>query len=126
MSQEDKRVVIQEHRTAAEVHWDLMFESGRSLQTYRLDKAPEEIAHSGSHAVKIFDHSLKFLTYQGPVNKGQGSVRIVEAGTCQILEEKHDLIKLNLTGQILKGKFALTHIKDDNWLLTYEPESGLS
>ena len=98
-----------------------MFESGRSLQTYRLDKAPEEIPHSSSHAVKIFDHSLKFLTYQGPVNKGQGNVCIVEAGTYQILQEKHDLIKLSLNGQILKGKSVLTHIKDDNWLLTYEP-----
>jgi len=117
MSQKDKRFVIQEHRTGTEVHWDFMFESDCTLQTYRLDKAPDEILHKPANAVKIFDHSLKFLTYQGPVNKGQGGVCIVEAGTCQILQEKHDLIKLNLNGQILKGKFFLAHIENDKWIL---------
>lgn len=120
MSQKNKRFVIQEHRTGTEVHWDFMFESNCILQTYRLDKAPDEILHNPTNAVKIFDHSLKFLTYQGPVNKGRGNVCIVETGTYQILQEKQDLIKLNLNGQILKGKFTLTHINDDNWLLTCE------
>ena len=126
MSKKDKRFVIQEHRTGTEVHWDFMFESDCTLQTYRLDKTPEDILHSPANAVKIFDHSLKFLTYQGQVNKGRGNVCIVETGTYQILQEKHDLIKLNLNGQILKGKSVLTHIKDDNWLLTYKPESSSS
>ncbi len=117
MSQKDKRFVIQEHKAGTEVHWDFMFESDCTLQTYRLDKAPDEILHNGSHAVKIFDHSLKFLTYQGPVNNGRGNVCIVETGTYQILQEKHDLIKLNLNGQILKGKFFLAHIENDKWIL---------
>ena len=119
MSRKDKRFVIQEHRTAAEVHWDLMIESDCTLQTYRLDKAPEEILHNSSNAVKICDHSLKFLTYQGQVNKGRGNVRIIETGTYKILQEKRGLIELNLNGQILKGKSTLTHIKNDNWLLTH-------
>ena len=118
MSQKDKRFVIQKHTAGTEIHWDLMFESGNTLQTYRLDNAPDEILHKGSHAVKIFDHSLKFLTYQGPVNKGCGNVCIVETGTYKIFQEKPDLIELNLKGRILKGKFVMTHIKDDNWLLS--------
>ena len=116
MSQKDKRFVIQEHRTAEEIHWDLMFESGNTMQTYRLDKAPDEILHNPANAVKIFDHPLKFLTYQGAVNKGQGNVCIVETGTYQMLQDKHDFIKLNLNGRILKGESILTHIKNDNWL----------
>jgi len=126
MTQKINRFVIHQHSTAGQTHWDLMLESGDILQTYRLDKAPADIPHGPCDAVKIFDHPLKFLTYQGPVNKGKGKVRIVETGTYQILQEKHDLIKLNLNGQILKGKSVLTHIKDDNWLLTHEPESSLS
>ena len=101
-----------------------MFESGNTLKTYRLDKSPEDILQLSASAIKIFDRPLKFLTYQGTVNKGQGNVCIVETGTYQILQEKHDLVKLNLNGQILKGKSVLTHIKDDNWLLTYEPKSN--
>jgi len=116
MSQKDKRFVIQEHSTTTGVHWDFMFESGNTLKTYRLDKSPEDIPQCSANAVKIFDHSLKFLTYQGPVNKGQGNVCLVEAGTYKMLQDKHDLIQLNLNGQILKGKFVLTNTKDDNWL----------
>jgi len=124
MSQKDKRFVIQEHSTATSVHWDFMLESGNTLKTYRLDKSPEDILQCSANAVKIFDHPLKFLTYQGPVNKGQGNVCIVEAGTYKMLQNKHGLMKLNLNGQILKGKFILTHTKGNDWLLTHETESS--
>jgi len=103
-----------------------MFESGNTLKTYRLDKSPEDIPQCSANAVKIFDHPLKFLTYQGPVNKCQGNVCIVEAGTYKTLQNEHGPIKLNLNGQILKGKFILTHTKGNNWLLTYEAESNSS
>ena len=108
------KFVIQEHTTADSVHWDLMLESGNCLQTWRLDKNPAEI-NSTSEAVKIFDHPLKFLTYEGPVNEGKGRVRITDAGTYQILHENDERIELDLLGQILKGKFILTHVKDDRW-----------
>ena len=115
MSQEDKRFVIQEHTTDADVHWDFMLEWGKILRTYRFDKAPEEILHRAANAVKIFNHSLKFLTYEGPVNKGRGSVRIIESGTYKIIHQEHNHIELKLNGQVLKGKFTLTHIEDNNW-----------
>lgn len=97
------------------MHWDFMLEWGKRLRTYRLDKAPEEILHRAANAVKIFNHSLKFLTYEGPVKKGRGSVRIIEAGTYKIIHQEHNHIELKLNGQVLKGKFTLTHIEDNNW-----------
>lgn len=115
MSQEDKRFVIQEHTTGPDVHWDFMLESGGILQTYRLDKAPQQLLHSPANAVKIFDHPLKFLTYQGPVDEGRGNVRITESGTYKIVHQAHNRIKLSLSGKILKGKFTLTHIEGNNW-----------
>jgi len=117
MSEEDKRFVIQEHTTGSDIHWDFMLEwgSGQTLQTYRLDKAPQQILYNPANAVRIFDHPLKFLTYQGSVNKGRGSVRIVEAGTYQFVNNERDHIELSLGGQILKGKFTLCHIEDDKW-----------
>lgn len=117
MSQKDKKFVIQEHSTTTGVHWDFMFESGNTLKTYRLDKSPADILQCSANAIKIFDHPLKFLTYQGPVNKGQGSVCIVEAGTYKILQDKHHLIQLNLNGRILKGLFILRHLEKDKWVL---------
>jgi hypothetical protein len=117
MSEEDKRFVIQEHTMGPDVHWDFMleWEAGQSLQTYRLDKSPQQILRNPADAVKIFDHSPSFLTYQGPVKKGRGSVRIIEAGTYQLVRSERDRIELNLAGQVLKGKFTLCHIKDDKW-----------
>jgi hypothetical protein len=91
-----------------------MLESGDHLQTWRLEKNPQEI-DSPSEAVKIFDHPLKFLTYEGPVNEGKGHAKIADAGTYEILCEDKDNIELNMSGQILKGKFSLTHIEEDKW-----------
>jgi len=124
MSQEDKRFVIQEHTIDSDVHWDFMLELGGILQTYRLDKAPSEALHLAVNATKIFDHPLKFLTYQGPVNKGQGSVCIIETGTYKMVHQAHNRIELNLSGKILKGKFTLTHIEGDNW--QFAPDTGNS
>lgn len=115
MIQKDKRFVIQKHTRGDDVHWDLMLEIGDTLQTYRLDKAPNKVLHHAVNATKIFDHPLKFLTYQGPVNKGQGNVCITESGTCQIIQAECDRIELVLSGKILKGKFILTHIEGDKW-----------
>lgn len=121
MTRKNKRFVVQEHTTDIPhrlIHWDFMLESAQLLQTYRLDKGPEAILHSGGVAAKIFDHAHKFLTYQGPVNEGRGSVRIIEAGTYKIIHQEQGLIEMELAGKILNGKFALTHIKDDRWLVS--------
>jgi len=126
MSEEDKRFVIQEHSSGSDVHWDFMLElgTGQSLQTYRLDKTPQQVLHNPADAVRIFDHAPKFLTYQGLVNKGRGSVRIVESGTYQIVHNEHDRIELNLAGQILKGNFKLCHVKDDKWQFIADSTNG--
>ncbi|MHC4265692.1 MAG: DNA polymerase ligase N-terminal domain-containing protein [Planctomycetota bacterium] len=108
--------VIQEHTENDNVHWDLMLQRGSVLQTYRLDKTPEEIIHNSANAAKIFDHPFRFLTYEGPVNQGKGSVHIIESGTYKIISKSHDLIKLDLKGEILNGEFSLRHLKDDAWL----------
>ena len=117
MNRQDKRFVIQEHTAAADVHWDFMLESesGESLQTHRLDIEPQHILQNPANVVKIFDHSPRFLTYQGPVSKGRGRVRIVEAGTYKITYQSPNRIELNLNGQILKGNFILNQTRDDQW-----------
>jgi len=110
-----RRFVIQEHTIAGQVHWDLMLEVGRVLQTYRLELPPEKLLQQPSAAVRIFDHPLRFLAYEGSINNGRGSVEIAEAGTYQILGESQDRQELQLDGRILKGKFALTQIENDRW-----------
>ena len=107
--------VIQEHARDESVHWDLMLETGGALQTYQLESPPDKLLEQRCTAVKIFDHALKFLTYEGAVNNGKGSVRIVEAGTYQLLSKDERCFGLQIDGKILKGEFALTHVEGDRW-----------
>jgi hypothetical protein len=126
MAYENKKFVIQEHSTGSDVHWDFMLQTcpeqaqrvegvGDSLQTWRLDKSPRALSQTPANAVKIFAHPLKFLTYEGPVNKGRGSVRIADFGSYEILSQSDDCLELDLNGKILKGKFTLSRIEGDNW-----------
>jgi bifunctional non-homologous end joining protein LigD len=117
MSHKRKRFVIQEHSENS-VHWDLMLQIGSVLQTYRLDKAPEEIIHSSANATQIFDHPFRFLTYEGPVHRGKGNVHVIESGTYEIVSQSHDLVELKLNGKDLNGTFTLIHINDENWIFS--------
>jgi hypothetical protein len=115
MAENNKKFVIQKHVRGNDIHWDLMLEAGNILETYRLPVPPEKITAEPVEAIKIFDHPLRFLTYEGSVNKGQGSVEIADSGIYQILYKTHSCVELQLDGKILKGKFTLTLIEADRW-----------
>ncbi|MFH1370182.1 MAG: DNA polymerase ligase N-terminal domain-containing protein [Planctomycetota bacterium] len=87
-----------------QVHWDLMLEKGGVLETYRVNSPPEEWGDNAPEATRIFDHPLKFLTYEGSVNKGKGKVTIVEAGIYRILSQKENQLEADFEGTIIKGK----------------------
>ncbi len=108
-SKEPRRFVIQRHERQGEpVHWDLMLESGRALETYRVGVPPEELSKGPVEMVRILDHPLKFLSYQGSVNKGKGSVEIADSGVYRILARDEEQQMLEFAGDILKGKFVLS------------------
>ena len=92
-----------------------MLEAGEALETYRLQLPPGQLQRQVTTAVKIFDHPSKFLTYQGSVNNGQGSVLIADSGTYQLSGEDEQCRRLQFDGKILQGRFSLTHIKDEKW-----------
>ena len=107
--------VIQKHTKPGGAHWDLMLQEGDLLQTWRLDKEPKQLPEAQTKAEKIFDHPLKFLTYEGKVNEGRGSVKIADKGTCKITTQSDGKIEMELAGAILKGKFVLIHITENRW-----------
>jgi len=109
------RFVVQEHRTPEGVHWDLMLEQGEVLTTFRLEDEPAQCLLHEVRAVRIFDHPLRFLTYEGPVQKGTGKVRIADSGTYECPDRRDDLLALELNGTILKGAFTLIRVEGDVW-----------
>ena len=103
------KFVIHQHQKQDEpTHWDLMLEQDEVLTTYRLDLPPRDILCQPATATPIVDHDKRFLTYEGPVNRGLGQVCIVDSGTYEMqpLPESH--VILTLKGKILKGNFELT------------------
>jgi bifunctional non-homologous end joining protein LigD len=100
------RFVVQRHeRESQPVHWDLMLETGEVLETFRIDRPIEEWGKEPIKAEKIFDHPLKFLTYEGSVNKGKGKVTIADRGGYKILSKEENGMRVILDGGILKSKF---------------------
>jgi hypothetical protein len=116
MENRQAQFVIQEHSRQDEpVHWDLMLDAGEVLRTYRLDLPPENVAGQICTATKIHDHPLRFLTYEGSVNKGLGSVKLVDSGTYRLIEDGLESFRLDFNGEILRGEFSLARTKDDTW-----------
>ena len=109
------RFVVQEHTTVEGVHWDLMLEQDDVLVTFRLEAEPAQVLLHEVRAVKIFDHPPRFLTYEGPVQKGTGKVRIVDSGLYSSRDRRDDLWTLTMNGAVLKGEFALARIEGDTW-----------
>ncbi len=116
----DKRFVIQEHQTSEGVHWDLMLECGEVLSTFRLEQGPAQVLVQPVGAEKIFDHPLRFLSYEGPVQQGTGRVHLVERGIYHEIESQDDRLVLDLSGTILEGRFTLARIGQTEWRLSRE------
>jgi hypothetical protein len=110
-----KQFVVQEHRRGEDVHWDMMLEDEGSLSTYRFPLPPKEITASPVIVEKIFDHDPKFLAYEGPVNKGMGTVHIVDSGSFQMIEKTEIMVRVRMEGKILCGEFVFEHIERDQW-----------
>ena len=113
---ESPRYVIQEHTTPTGVHWDWMLEDAGRLLTWRLPVPPRQLGAAPVEAVQIFDHPLRFLTYEGPVQNETGQVRIADAGTYRRVEWDDERRVVQLDGTILSGRFELVK-QHETWLL---------
>ena len=128
------RFVVQEHTTPEGIHWDLMLEQDGSLITFRLEDPPAYwLTRSGEAcpprtAIRIFDHPMRFLTYEGPVQKGTGKVRIADRGQYELRQQNDRLLNFHLHGALLRGSFTLTRTEGDQWRLAAQdtPECGPS
>lgn len=116
---QDKRYVIQQHTTADGVHWDLMLEQDGVLATFRLEEMPATSHGAKIRAEKIFDHPLRFLTYEGPVQQGTGQVHIADWGIYHMEERSEEAVALNFNGKALRGDFTLTHVHETFWELAH-------
>ena len=112
-----KQFVVHEHKTTSGVHWDLMLEHKGELWTWRVEIYPSQIGDRPITTERIFDHPLRFLTYEGPVQNATASVAIVDKGSLCFHQINDQTIIFGLKGQILDGFFTLRLTKAPFWTL---------
>jgi hypothetical protein len=106
------RFVLLEHDYPV-VHFDLMFEAGDVLRTWRLLEFPAvgvTIAAEPS-----FDHRLIYLDYEGAVSGDRGTVVRRAAGNYVMLRESASEWIASLSGDHLNGSARLWQELDGRW-----------
>ncbi|XAL98896.1 hypothetical protein OT109_15075 [Phycisphaeraceae bacterium D3-23] len=109
-----KRFAILEHTTDPGVHHDLLIEDPAqpdathdddpALWTCRIDPPPNQWAALGTLTLTpLPPHRRRYLTYQGPVAGGRGSVRRVADGAAELTHwtDTEKTITLTIAGQPL-------------------------
>ncbi len=117
--------VVQAHSGYGPLHYDLMIQRVTSLATWQLATPPDQARSDRAlPARRLADHRLEYLTYQGPVSGGRGSVAIADKGICQVLSADQSHLLVHLEGSKLHGVYRLqsTGPLPDQW--TFAPSSG--
>ena len=125
MSERAQRFVVHHHRGHGPEHWDLMLEAGEVLATWRLDRHPAGLSDGPIVATRIGDHRTAYLTYEGPVSGGRGTVEIVDAGTYTARRQAAASLDLDFEGRFLSGRLTLRRDEPpgDRWTLNRGEDS---
>jgi hypothetical protein len=116
------RFVILRHETPPGhergAHFDLMLEEHGVLRTWSLPELPAEGRIIQAEALP--DHRLAYLDYEGPVSGNRGSVRRVDEGECEIIENSADLLEVRFSGNDLRGALVLRRVAGSSsaWLIS--------
>lgn len=117
---------VQEHK-ASHLHYDFRLEHKGILLSWAIPKGPSMDPKTKRLAVKVEDHPLSYLDFEGEIPKGNygaGSVLVWDIGYYEPLDDvkiglKKGHLKFILQGEKLVGIFSLIKLKNasDNWLL---------
>ena len=126
-SKEKNRFVIQKHMARRE-HYDFRIQVGDVLVSWAIPKQPVDDPEITRLAVKVEDHPLSYIHFEGNIPKGNygaGTVMVWDIGYYYIDDDRHfpeveevrrkigkGALKLYLQGAKLKGFFNLVEHKD--------------
>lgn len=118
------RFVVQLHKARAK-HYDFRLEFGGVLVSFAVPKGLSNKPKEKRLAVKVEDHPVDYINFEGIIPKGNygaGTVEIFDKGNYVALDDmkkglKDGHIKVVLNGEKLKGAWSLIQIKDDNWII---------
>jgi hypothetical protein len=102
-------------------HWDFMLEADGVLLTWELRELPTAWGGTSAAAIdatRLPDHRLAYLDYEGPLSGNRGTVRRVEGGTVEFIEQNAERIRATLDSPTIRGALELTLTSDD-WQLSF-------
>ena len=111
--------VIQKHK-ATHLHFDFRLEMDGVLKSWAVPKGLPEEPGIKRLAVSVEDHPLDYIDFEGVIPEGHygaGVVEVWDKGEYELESREKDKIVFHLTGKKLKGRYALIHTNDKNWLI---------
>ena len=92
-------VVLRHDLPDGSFHFYLMLERGGALATWRISAALGDLPADGAEACRLDDHRLHYLTHEGDLGGGRGSVRRVDEGTYEASAWQAGRIEAALAGR---------------------------
>lgn len=127
MEKPPRRFVVLHHLGHGPEHWDLMLEVEGKLVTWQILRDPRGATDAAGRpealpARRIGDHRLAYLSYEGPVSAGRGTVRRIDQGTCEPVEVRDDRWRVRFDGRVFLGWYLLTETEGhgNDWLIQRE------
>jgi len=118
-----KFVVDQHNAKSAGLHYDLRIQKSPNAKVLLSFAIRKGIPKDGKPylAVKTPDHPEKWLTWQGTIPDGEygaGTIKIYDHGTCDLIKQTKKVRVYDFRGtkEKLKGKYALVHMKNKEYL----------
>lgn len=120
------RFVIQKH-AASRLHYDFRLELGKTLVSWAVPKGLPYTKGEKHLAVKVEDHPLSYIDFEGPIPKGEyggGTVMVWDTGTFEPLSKtplkdlENGKLHVVLHGKKVTGEWYLVRLRDeDQWLI---------
>ncbi|MBL9164720.1 MAG: hypothetical protein JNL18_18470 [Planctomycetaceae bacterium] len=99
-------------------HWDLMLERDGALLTWSFAELPPAWGSGGVRsstdagaqsidAIRIADHRLEYLDYEGPISGGRGAVRRHDWGHYELVDEGPTQFQVRLHGKRIDAELLL-------------------
>lgn len=102
------KFVIQKH-DASRLHYDFRLEMDGVAKSWAVPKNPPQKAGEKRLAVKMEDHAVEYMDFEGVIEDGygKGTVEIWDSGTYETESKREDKIVFRLYGKRLKGRYVL-------------------
>ncbi|MHC4661244.1 MAG: hypothetical protein ACYS8W_06105 [Planctomycetota bacterium] len=100
------------------IHYDFLLEREEKCLTFAFESIPFD--SKGGICERKSDHRKHYLTYEGPVSGGRGTVNIIGEGEYKTLEEGAGKIELELNPPE-KKKIILELLRGREWRFRVTP-----